>query len=946
MENYSALTTVYSKDDPIAFKQSIDSMLCQSVVTNDYVIVADGPIPEKLSEVINRYKEKYSFIKFIQMSENKGLGTALNIGLAQCINELVARLDADDVSLKDRCQLQLKEFEKDSELVLVGSDMYEFEDNPENIISIKVMPHSYDEIYKSGKRKNPFNHSSVMYKKSKVLECGGYPTKRRSQDLELFSKILIKGYRCLNINKPLIKFRTGRSRIERKKKWADIRSVIKVFYNNYKAGYSSVFDFLYVLLKYVTFYYLPSWIDSFLFKRFYRTKFNGETTLSNDTLYNKDTRILYIWFGKIKNESGLKDNPVKLLNDREIQISNEYKINFKRNDKSIIFTIDKNENYNRIERNFYKNKDSNINIDLTCIVGKNGTGKTLILECIKEILDRKHNLSNLTKNLEYFILFENTNNYYKSSNNLKYICSENLKPNFDSLKPENSKFYTNIIFFNSTFNEHKEKTFDSNPSNIIDISSNYLLKKDYSDLFHKKIGVNLDLTKETKVDEFSNHRRIELKRKLSFYFCEFNRDFLSKKFLFVNNQDLKEKQNLGNLTRDYFVIKSYDLYKNIYKTKLENYLISLPDEYKNLNDYITESLSYIGSKLIEFSNSRKLKDKQKQDFFEWQLLDMLWILCLHYLTMNFDVITSKPNGSGYRIQNLYFSDNYSSAKDFLCNNLIKLKNSFPEGKTVNLDKIISYIEKFYNLIDEFYKYNDNRYVALMLNLNQEDEIKQNKLLEKIDYFIDIYYLLYFSLDNSDFLDFNFYPRFSSGEDKLMILLSRLYEVFKDFDSYIYEDENLILLLDEAELGYHPEWEKRYVYAILNYIQDLINYNINKRKIDSKLTNIQIILTTNSPMILSDILPQNVIQLDNDNVNSKCEKAFGANILDLYSEPFFINTGLIGRFAQEKINKVLKYVNGEEENELDYRFIINSIGDQNIRTFLQNIYSEKIRKEVR
>lgn len=275
MENYSVLTTVYAKDDPIAFRQSIESMLCQSVVTNDYVIVADGPIPEKLSEVIIRYKEKYNFINFIQMPENKGLGTALNIGLSQCKNELVARLDSDDISLPNRCELQLKEFEKDSKIVLVGSDMYEFEDNPNNIISLKVMPHSYEEVYKYGKRRNPFNHSSVMYKRRVVFDCDGYSIKRRSQDLELFTKILIKGYKCVNINKPLIYFRTGNNQLIRRQKWLDVRSDLKVFYNNFKLGYSNVFDLLYVLITHIVFYMLPSCIAGILFNRLYRIKDNG-----------------------------------------------------------------------------------------------------------------------------------------------------------------------------------------------------------------------------------------------------------------------------------------------------------------------------------------------------------------------------------------------------------------------------------------------------------------------------------------------------------------------------------------------------------------------------------------------------------------------------------------------------------------------------------------------
>ena len=270
MENYSVLTTIYAKDTSIALKQCIDSMLAQTVITNDYVIVADGPISQDLSDVIISYKEKYEFINFVQMPENKGLGLALNEGLRHCKNDLVARLDADDISLKERCELQLKEFEKDPELAMVGSDMYEFEDDPNNINSIKVMPHTYEEVYKYGKRRNAFNHSSVMYKRSIVAKCGNYSTKKRSQDVELFSTILANKYKCININEPLIKYRTGSSQIQRRQKWEDVRSDLKVFYSNYKIGYSGIFDYLYALITHVVFFLLPELVANFLYKKIFR----------------------------------------------------------------------------------------------------------------------------------------------------------------------------------------------------------------------------------------------------------------------------------------------------------------------------------------------------------------------------------------------------------------------------------------------------------------------------------------------------------------------------------------------------------------------------------------------------------------------------------------------------------------------------------------------------
>lgn len=968
MENYSVLTTVYAKDDPIALKQSIESMLRQTVVTNDYVIVADGSIPNELLGIINSYKNRYNFINFIQMPENKGLGTALNIGLSHCKNELVARLDADDISISERCELQLKEFENDSELALVGTDMYEFEGEPNNIISVKIMPHRYKEVYEYGKRRNPFNHSSVMYKKSILDKCGNYPEKRRSQDLALFTKILANGYKCINIDKPLVKFRLDISRIERKQKYSDIRATIRVYYQNYRGGYSKLTDFLYVVVVYIGFYLLPQKIANFLFKKIYRK--NCSNNANDNDEFNKiqfinksnETKILYIWFGKTKDCNGkLINNPVRALNDRCITLSNEYIFNFKRDNKNKPkFTISPNSEYREVERVFYKTYTKvdeskiidnyvlpNMNIDLTCIVGKNGTGKSLILEYIKEILDRKnHDDLDLTKRLEYFVLFKSLEEQNKTGNCLKYVSSEGLNPIFDVIKPEKSdlsKLSSNLIFYNSFFKENLDKSIDYNSYNIIDISSNYLLNKDYNDIFEKKLGTNLELTKDIKIDKLEAHRFTELKRKVCFYANKFNRDFLNNKFLYIENQDTKDNcKNLGNLARNYFEISASDLYNKIYKYKIEKYTNSLPEEFQKLKVFINESVNYIEKTINTFRNLRKLSDKQRLDFYKLLILKELWSLCLQYITVNF-AIPSKGSIENYNIEDLSILDNYSSTSEFLIKNLKSLEYAFPKDKIANLDKLINNLNHFYNQIDILEEYNDSRFIHLKLNLNVEDELIHNKLLNSINDFIDVYMLIAKQLDKSDFLNFSFYPRFSSGENSLMVLLSRLFEKFNDFYNHIFEDKNLLILLDEGEVGYHPEWSKKYVYSILNYIQELVAYTIKKRGIDSKLTNIQIIITTNSPMILSDILTQNVIQLDNKTHESKCNMAFGANILDLYSEPFFINTGLIGRFAQEKINKVLEYVNGGKKEDIDYQFIINNIGDKNIKTFLINIFKEKTRQ---
>ena len=276
MQNYSVLTTVYAKEEPEFLRESIDSILAQTVLTNDYVIVKDGPLTDELDKVLNEYASQYSFIHLVALPENVGLGQALNAGIKECKNELIARLDSDDISLPERCELQLKEFELHPEYAIIGSDMYEFDHDPSVITAYKSMPHSPEELYRYGKRRNAFNHSTVMYRKSVLSKYGFYSSRRRSQDVELFSKVLHDNYKCSNIAEALVKFRCGDTRVARKKSWRNVKSDIGIFYQNYKMGYAGLVDFLYVLTIQIGFFVLPSRLAAVLYKKMFRKNNKGD----------------------------------------------------------------------------------------------------------------------------------------------------------------------------------------------------------------------------------------------------------------------------------------------------------------------------------------------------------------------------------------------------------------------------------------------------------------------------------------------------------------------------------------------------------------------------------------------------------------------------------------------------------------------------------------------
>lgn len=272
MEKYSVLTTLYAKEKPEFLRACLDSMLAQTVPPSEYVIVKDGPLTEELENVLSEYAQRYEIFKMVCLNENMGCGEASIAGMNACTYDLVARIDSDDISMPNRCELEIKCFMEDPELVVVGSDMYEFEEDPSVIVSEKKMPYSQEEIYKFGKRRNPFNHSTVMMRKSIVQKHGGYAPIRRALDLELFTKLLYQGCKCKNLDKPLVLFRTGNSRVKRKKNWTNLKCDLGVYKRNYKEKYISLFDLFFVTVRQVVFFLMPDGLARFLYSKIYRKK--------------------------------------------------------------------------------------------------------------------------------------------------------------------------------------------------------------------------------------------------------------------------------------------------------------------------------------------------------------------------------------------------------------------------------------------------------------------------------------------------------------------------------------------------------------------------------------------------------------------------------------------------------------------------------------------------
>lgn len=270
-QKYSVLMSLYKEEKTEYLRLALDSMLTQTVQADEIVIVEDGPLTKELYSVLDEYKRKYPvIIHRCRNKDNLGLGISLNRGLRVCRNELVARMDTDDISKPDRCEKQLQKFEEKPELVIVGSHIDEFVGDVYNIISSRKVPITAEKIYQFAKRRSAFNHPTVMYRKSKVLEAGGYTDIRRNQDVDLFGRMIFAGCKAENIDESLLWFRSNDDLAKRRKSWKNTWSYIATIRKFWKMGYSSFFDYILVMIMQISMYLIPICVQKWIYKNFLR----------------------------------------------------------------------------------------------------------------------------------------------------------------------------------------------------------------------------------------------------------------------------------------------------------------------------------------------------------------------------------------------------------------------------------------------------------------------------------------------------------------------------------------------------------------------------------------------------------------------------------------------------------------------------------------------------
>lgn len=215
-DEFSVLMSVYFKDRPDWLRAALESVVSQSALPNEIVLVKDGPLTQELNEVIDEYSSKYPIFNIVSNDKNLGLGKSLRRGVKECSCDIVARMDSDDICLPERFEKQLRSLKANPEIDIVGGQMTEFIGSPDNIIGTRVVPLDNTSIYEYMKGRCGLNHVTVMFRKESVLKAGNYQDWFWNEDYYLWVRMMITGCHFANLPDVLVNVRCGPEQYSRR----------------------------------------------------------------------------------------------------------------------------------------------------------------------------------------------------------------------------------------------------------------------------------------------------------------------------------------------------------------------------------------------------------------------------------------------------------------------------------------------------------------------------------------------------------------------------------------------------------------------------------------------------------------------------------------------------------------------------------------------------------
>lgn len=264
--DFTLLLPVYAGDRAdflrLAFESSVTD---QTLRPADAVIVQDGPVPDALAAELTRIERESPIpVTIVRLADNGGLTRALNAGLDACTRDVVARMDADDVSDPQRFAKQWALMREGYDLV--GAGMVEFDNDPDRPGAQRTPPVGAARIRDHARSHNPFNHPTMMYRRSTLDRVGRYEPFGKMEDYWLGIRVIASGARVENITEPLVKYRVGAGAFARRGGWTEARTEWKLQGAMLNMGFITRGQYLRNVVLKGAYRLMPAWVKKIVFR--------------------------------------------------------------------------------------------------------------------------------------------------------------------------------------------------------------------------------------------------------------------------------------------------------------------------------------------------------------------------------------------------------------------------------------------------------------------------------------------------------------------------------------------------------------------------------------------------------------------------------------------------------------------------------------------------------
>ncbi|MFL6051394.1 MAG: glycosyltransferase [Actinoallomurus sp.] len=282
-EPFALLLTVYGGDraDHVreAFRSAVDA---QTRRPDQVILVQDGPVSTQLADRLAELtKDSPVPVTFLALEHNGGLGLALDAGLAASRYDVVARMDADDIALPHRFAVQVPVIEQGADLV--GAGMLEFGTGRDDIVGSRTPVSDPERIARYARLHDPFNHPTIVYRRTAVLAAGGYGDMPLMEDYWLFARMIARGATVVNLPEPLVYYRVGEGAYERRGGLSLLRAELRLQGELRRSGFTSLAQYLRNVSVRGGYRLTPPWIRRPMYRRFVAPRGARARTLVEET---------------------------------------------------------------------------------------------------------------------------------------------------------------------------------------------------------------------------------------------------------------------------------------------------------------------------------------------------------------------------------------------------------------------------------------------------------------------------------------------------------------------------------------------------------------------------------------------------------------------------------------------------------------------------------------